>query len=167
MDREARVKEALELVGKAYRLQMQGEVDQAILLYSQSLDLEPTPEAFTYRGWARSFRKDFPGAISDCHQAIELDPEFGNPYNDIGAYHLELGEPEDAIPWLRMALKAKRYENTCFPHYNLGRVYEGLGQPDLARTHYRAALEQNPTYAPAARALERLAGTPSDPGEKE
>lgn len=166
MDREAKHKSALELVGKAYQLQMQGEVDQAILLYSQSLDLEPTAEAFTYRGWARSFRKDFLGAIADCHQAIDLDPEFGNPYNDIGAYYLELGEPEDAIPWLRMALKAKRYENTCFPHYNLGRIYEIQGQTELAREHYQAALGQNPGYAPAAKALARLdASEPIPPGD--
>lgn len=162
MDREAKHKSALEMVGKAYQLQMQGEVDKAILLYSQSLDIEPTAEAFTYRGWARSFRKDFQGAIADCHQAIDLDPEFGNPYNDIGAYYLEMGAPEDAIPWLRMALKAKRYENTCFPHYNLGRIHEGRGEPALARAEYQAALAQNPGYAPAAKALERL-DRPDDP----
>ena len=29
-------------------------------------------------------------AIEECHRAIRTDPDFGNPYNDIGAYLIEL-----------------------------------------------------------------------------
>lgn len=148
--------EAMELVGKAYQLHMRGELDKAIELYDRSIEILPTPEAFTFRGWARSCGKDFAAAIADCHRAIDLDPEFGNPYNDIGAYYLEQGEPDDAIPWLKMALKAQRYESYCFPHFNLGRIYEGQGHLDQALTHYRKALGENPGYAPAARAVERV-----------
>ncbi|MBP1772265.1 MAG: hypothetical protein H6P99_1428, partial [Holophagaceae bacterium] len=94
----------------------------------------------------------------DCHRAIDLDPEFGNPYNDIGAYYVEQDEPDEAIPWLRMALKAKRYESYCFPHFNLGRVFEAKGQLDKALDHFRHALEENPRYALAAKAVERVKG---------
>lgn len=153
---EDKRQEAMEIVGKAYQLHMKGEVDQAIELYTDSLDLEPTAEAFTFRGWAKSYHRDFDGAISDCHWAIDLDPEFGNPYNDIGAYYIELGQSDDAIPWLKMALKAKRYESYCFPQFNLGRVYEGLEQLDMALKHYRSALNENPRYAQAAKAVERV-----------
>ena len=148
--------EAMEVMGKAYQLHMKGEVERAIELYDQSVAILPTPEAYTFRGWAKSFGRDFEGAIEDCHLAIDLDPEFGNPYNDIGAYFLELGEPEDAIPWLKMALKAKRYESYCFPHYNLGRIFEAAGQLALAKAHFGQALESNPSYALAAKALRRV-----------
>ncbi len=148
--------EAMEVMGRAYQLHMKGEIDQALELYDQSLAVQPTPEAFTFRGWAKSFHRDFEGAIADCHRAIDLDPEFGNPYNDIGAYYLELGQPDDAIPWLRMALKAKRYESYCFPHYNLGRIFEAAGRLELAREHFGRALESNPGYALAAKALRRV-----------
>jgi tetratricopeptide (TPR) repeat protein len=148
--------EAMEVMGRAYQLHMKGEVDEALELYDRSLEILPTAEAYTFRGWAKSFRRDFEGAIGDCHLAIDLDPEFGNPYNDIGAYHLELGQPEDAIPWLRMALKAKRYESYCFPHYNLGRIFEAAGKLVEAREHFGLALESNPGYAIAAKALRRV-----------
>jgi tetratricopeptide (TPR) repeat protein len=154
--RDDKLQEAKELMGKAYQLHMKGEVDRALELYDQSLALHPTAEAYTFRGWAKSFNRDFEGAIEDCHLAIDLDPEFGNPYNDIGAYFLELGEPEDAVPWLKMALKAKRYESYCFPHYNLGRIFEAAGRLDLAREHFGQALQSNPGYALAARALKRV-----------
>ncbi|HZU54154.1 MAG TPA: tetratricopeptide repeat protein [Holophagaceae bacterium] len=153
---DAKRQEAMEVVGKAYQLHMKGDLDKAIELYTDSIEVCPTAEAYTFRGWAKSFEKDFQAAIEDCHRAIDLDPEFGNPYNDIGAYYLEQGEMDDAIPWLKMALKAQRYESYCFPHFNLGRVYERRGDLDQALKHYRAALDENPRYAVAAKAIERV-----------
>ena len=156
MSGDEKRQEAMDLVGRAYQFHMKGEVDKAVALYSQSIELCPTAEALTFRGWAKSFHHDFEGAIADCHAAIDLDPEYGNPYNDIGAYYLELDQPEDAVPWLRMALKAKRYESFCFPHFNLGRIFEADGRLEEALGHYRSALEANPDYALAAKAVDRV-----------
>lgn len=161
--------EAMEWVAKAYQFHMKNDVEKAIALYTTSIEIFPTAEAYTFRGWARSFLKDYAGAIQDCHQAIDLDPEFGNPYNDIGAYYLEQGELDEAIPWLRMALKAQRYESYCFPHFNLGRVFEAKGQLEKALDHYQRALSENPRHAPATKALERVrqklaAGNPESIG---
>jgi len=156
MSSDEKRQEAMELVGKAYQHHMRGDVDRALELYTQSLEILPTPEAYTFRGWAHSFRKDYGAAIADCHRAIDLDPEFGNPYNDIGAYYLEQEMFGDAIPWLRMAIKAKRYESYCFPHYNLGRVFEAQDRLDLALSHYLKALDENPSYAMASKAIERV-----------
>ena len=156
MSREEKKQEAMELVGKAYQHHMKGEIEKAIELYNQSLVVFPTAEAYTFRGWARSYQHDFEEAIADCHRAIDVDPEFGNPYNDIGAYHVELNQPDDAIPWLRMALKAKRYESYCFPHFNLGRIFEAKAELEQALEQYRAALNENPGYALAAKAIDRV-----------
>ena len=156
MSQDDKRQEAMEWVGKAYQLHMKCDVDKAVAYYDKSLGICPTPEAYTFRGWAKSFHHDYTGAIEDCHAAIDLDPEYGNPYNDIGAYHLEMGQPEDAVPWLRMALKARRYESYCFPHFNLGRIFEGEGRLDDALRHYRSALDENPGYALAAKAVERV-----------
>jgi len=170
MSREDKRQEAMELVGKAYQHHMRGEIEKAIELYDKSISTCPTPEAYTFRGWARSYQKDYQEAIADCHRAIDLDPEFGNPYNDIGAYYVEMEQPDDAIPWLRMALKAKRYESYCFPNYNLGRVYELQGKLESALQHYRLALDESPGYAAAAKAIDRVKerlGTPAPAGGNE
>ena len=71
-------------------------------------------------------------------------------------FEIELKQPEDAIPWLRMALKAKRYESYCFPRFNLGRIYEAQNKLELALENYRDALNENPGYAMAAKAIERV-----------
>jgi len=49
-------------------------------------------------------------AIAECKRAIEVDPEFGNPYNDIGSYLIALGRHDEAIPWLEQAIVAPRYD---------------------------------------------------------
>jgi tetratricopeptide (TPR) repeat protein len=158
VNRDELRQEAMELVGKAYQHHMKGELGKAIKLYDQSIAAFPTAEAYTFRGWARSCEPvpALQEAIADCQRAIDLDPEFGNPYNDIGAYYIELDQLDDAVPWLKMALRAKRYESYCFPYFNLGRVCEIEGRLEMALEYYRAALKENAGYAQAARAIERI-----------
>ena len=62
---------------------------------------------------------DYDSAIAECQKAIEIDPDFGNPYNDIGAYLIQQGELDEAIPYLEQAMEAKRYSTPHFPHYSI------------------------------------------------
>src|SRR5258706_2076674 len=140
----------------AYRHQMKGELEEAITLYQRALELCPTAEAHTFLGWTYSFQQRYQEAIDECLKAIAVDPAFGNPYNDIGAYLIELDRWEEAIPWFRKALQASRYESYCFPHFNMRRVYEYLKQWKQAQQCYRDALEVNPNYRLAQAALQRL-----------
>jgi len=152
---EAR-KLALEYFQQAYEKQMQGELDQAVELYKQSIEVWPTAEAHTFLGWTYSFRGRLDEAIEECHKAIAVDPDFGNPYNDIGAYLVQQGRYDDAIPWLQRAMEAKRYEARAYPHMNLGRVWEYKGRINDAMQEYRKALAEAPDYAEAYKALKRL-----------
>lgn len=141
---------------EAYRHQMKGELEQAIDLYRKSIETFPTAEAHTFLGWTYSFTGDLDAAIAECHRAIELDPDFGNPYNDIGAYLIERGELDNAVPWLEKATTASRYENPEFPHCNLGRVWEMKHKYREALSAYQKALELNPKYKLAQAAIRRL-----------
>ena len=145
---------ALELFRDAYESQMRGALDEAVELYKASIALHPTAEAHTFLGWTYSFQGHLESAIEQCRKAIEVDPEFGNPYNDIGAYLIEQQKFDDAIPWLERALKAPRYESYHFPWFNLGRVYVAKDQYNHARECFQKALEIEPGFdaARAARA---------------
>jgi len=147
---------ALDLFQEAYEQQMNGDLERAISLYKRSLSVLPTAEAHTFLGWTYAFQKRYDEAISECEKAIQTDPEFGNPYNDIGAYLIERGRFDEAIPYLRRALAAKRYEAYHYPHYNLGRVFEKKGLWSEARREYREALRIDPGYTVAHRSLLRL-----------
>ena len=111
--------EAIEWWQRGYEAHQRGRLDDAIELYTRSIAIFPTAEAYTFRGWAKSFQGKIDEAIEECHRAIEVDPEFGNPYNDIGAYLIQQGDFRNAIPWLQRALTAKRYECYFYPHFNL------------------------------------------------
>lgn len=148
--------EALRLFHEAYQKQTEGELDEAIGLYRKSIELFATAEAHTFLGWALSFKRLYDQAIDECRKAIDLDPDFGNPYNDIGSYLIEKGKHDEAIPWLEKATEAKRYDSYFFPHYNLGRVWEKKGEWFRAAGSYKAALDSNPDYTLARKALNRL-----------
>ncbi|MDX1415172.1 MAG: tetratricopeptide repeat protein [Candidatus Promineifilaceae bacterium] len=143
---------------QAYRLQMQGEIADAIALYKRSIAMHPTAEAYTYLGWAYSMIGLYDKAISLCKKAIEIDPSFGNPYNDIGAYLIELERWEDAIPWLEEATTAPRYASPEYAYLNLGRVYEQVGDFYQALIYYNQALRAAPMYLPAEWARNVLLG---------
>ena len=149
-------KAAWDLFRKAYERQMKGEFEEALKLYSESIDLYSTAEAYTFRGWTYSFMGMLDEAIADCHRAIAVDPDFGNPYNDIGAYLIEKRQLDAAIEWLERATRAKRYESPAFPHLNLGRVYEKKRNWEKAMECYQRALKINPQYDLAQRAFTRL-----------
>jgi tetratricopeptide (TPR) repeat protein len=80
-----RAAHAWELLQEAYRAQMEGDLDHAVELYRKSLTAHPTAEAHTFLGWTYHFQGKIQEAIEECKRAIEVDPDFGNPYNDIGA----------------------------------------------------------------------------------
>lgn len=125
-------------------------------LYQRSIATHPTAEAHTFLGWTYHFLGKLEEAIAECKKAIEIDPDFGNPYNDIGAYLIEKGEYDEAIPWLEQAIQAQRYESYHYPHYNLGRAYLAKEMLNRARECFERALAIAPSYELAKQALEQL-----------
>jgi tetratricopeptide (TPR) repeat protein len=160
MSDDPRREEALRLWGDGGRLIEARRFEAAILTLTRSIELYPTAEAHTFRGWAYSHLGRIDEAIAECKRAIEVDPTFGNPYNDIGAYLIEQGKLDEAIPWLEQATTAERYEPRAFPWANLGRIYAARGDRTRAIACFRKALELQPGYHVAIHMLERLvAGT--------
>jgi len=152
-DREAEAKRRFQ---EAFEAQMAGDYDRAVELYLGSLDLHPTAEAYTFLGWTYHFQGKIEEAIAECKHAIEVDPDFGNPYNDIGAYMIDLDRYDEAIPWLEQAMTAKRYEPRHFPYFNLGRVYLAKGMINRARELFQKSLAIEPRYTLARQALETV-----------
>jgi tetratricopeptide (TPR) repeat protein len=135
---------------------MSGDLDESIRLYRESIAVCPTADAHTYLGWAYSFQGRIDAAIAECEVAIRLDPEFGNPYNDIGVYLMQQEKFDEAIPWLERAKTAKRYEPRHFPYLNLGRVYAAKGMMVKALEEFREALRLHPDDSDLAEFVEQL-----------
>src|SRR5580765_585309 len=108
MAEETRQERAIRLFQQGYEHQIKKELNEAVELYKKSIETYPTAEAHTFLGWTYSWMGRLDDAIAECHKAIEVDPDFGNPYNDIGAYLLQQGQVNEAIPWFHLALEAPR-----------------------------------------------------------
>ena len=147
------LQQAYVLWEQGYILHSLGEYDSAAERFRQSIEAYPTAEGYTFLGWSLSYLGQTEEAIAQCKKAIELDPDYGNPYNDIGVYLIDLGRPDEAIPWLKKAMRAKRYCCAQYPHYNLGRVLLMKGRVEEAVRAFERALAHDPDYGPAREAL--------------
>jgi tetratricopeptide (TPR) repeat protein len=156
VDASEKRERATELWQEAYRRQMKGELDRAIELYKRSLEAWPTAEAHTFLGWTYSFQGRIEEATAECLKAIEVDPDFGNPYNDIGCYLMQQDKLDEAIPWLEKAKQAPRYEPRQFPFMNLGRIYLRQRRWWDALREFEAAVRLAPDDAELRRALHSL-----------
>lgn len=155
VDEETRVRfdYAQKLAQLGVELLLHDKTDAALETFNESISTEPTAEGYTYRGWAASTQGRLQEAIGDCLKAIAVDADLGNPYNDIGVYLMQLGRIEEAVPWLRQATLAKRYEARHFPYLNLGHIYMLQGRQNKALDAYMAVLDLDPDNASARKAV--------------
>lgn len=149
-------KRAQDLIKEGLNLAHAGQPDKAKQIFQSSLTIHPTAEALTYWGWMEHQLKQTDEAIELCKKAIALDPDFGNPYNDIGSYLITQGKLEDAIPWLKRAIKAKNYEFRHFPHVNLAYIFIEKKMFMKAQRELEGALEHQPGDPELLRKLNEL-----------
>ena len=149
-------KRAQKLIEDGLKHFSKGELNEAIACFEKSIDSSISPEGYTYLGWMFSFAGKLDDSIELCKRAIELDPDFGNPYNDIGTYYMKKGELEKAVPWLEKAKTAKRYEPRQFPYLNLGRIYLSQGMFLKALGEFERALEYDPENTELRAVIDRI-----------
>jgi Tfp pilus assembly protein PilF len=147
---------ALQLWQEGTHRLLSGDLEEAVALFTRSLEVRPTAEAYTFRGWAYSFAGRLDDAIEECRKAIATDPAFGNPYNDIGCYLMGQGKLDEAVSWFEQAKRALRYEPRHFPYLNLGRLRAARGEFAEAILEFQGALEQAPEDPVALQFLETL-----------
>ena len=65
--------------------------------------IEENGEVLTLIGWCYSLMGKLKEAKSYCIKSIEIDPEYGAAYNDIGTYLLQEGDVAESIRWFELA----------------------------------------------------------------
>jgi len=78
---------AAEYFQKASERQMHGEHDEDIALYTQSIEATPRPKPIPSA--AGPISSSATTSAQSRNAWIKVDPDFGNPYNDIGASLIE------------------------------------------------------------------------------
>lgn len=143
-----------------------GDLADAAAYYQMSLDIFPTAEAYVALAWTVAQRGSVAEAIAHCRAALEIAPDFGNAFNDIGVYLLRQSDTEDdrderrrltdeAVEYFEQAIRAPRYDCRNYPYYHLGRIREQAGQFSEARDLYHRSLQLDDGFAPARTAYLR------------
>jgi tetratricopeptide (TPR) repeat protein len=94
-------------------------------------------------------------ATKHYKRAIEINPIYFNPWNNLGFIYLKyLNNPDSCIFYLKKAVKInpKYYK----AYLNLGYSYERLNNYHKAMSNYKKAIEINPKYINAILALSNL-----------
>lgn len=137
---------AMSLIDKGNAFVTENRFSEARKCFEKSVRIYPTADGLTYLGWMLSFEGFYVEALDLCFKAIQIDPDFGNPYNDIGVYLLRVGRLEESIIWFQRAARAARYEPRHFAHFNLSQVYIRQGKLSRAYQQIIMALKYCPEH---------------------
>ncbi|KAG7379811.1 hypothetical protein PHYPSEUDO_008107 [Phytophthora pseudosyringae] len=120
---------ALELVQSASQLLASEELNMkdktrlAKAYYVESIKLFETADAHAYLGWHLYLGGEVEEAVSECQRAIQVDPAFGNPYNDLGLIRVEEGKTEEALDLFQKAKTAPRNDVRHYACQNLAALH--------------------------------------------
>jgi tetratricopeptide (TPR) repeat protein len=107
----------------------------------------PKPDDFFIKGNEKASNQDFRGALTDFSEAIKLDPNYANAYNNRGNIRDELGDKQGAIADYTQAIKIN--PNDADAYFNRGIVQDKLGDKQRAIADYTQAIKINPNDADA------------------
>ncbi|CAI5708434.1 unnamed protein product [Hyaloperonospora brassicae] len=120
---------ALELIQSASALLASEDLDMADrtrlakAYYVESLKLFETADAHAYLGWHFYLDGKVDEAVRECQRAIQMDPAFGNPYNDLGLIRVAQGKAEEALQLLLQAIAAPRNDVRHYACQNLAALH--------------------------------------------
>ena len=92
--------------------------------------------------------------IGHYEQAVQIEPDYAEAYNNLGYALLQAGKVEEAIRQLHEALRL--HPNVAETHYIMGNALLQLGRAQEASEQYQQALGIKPGYTGARNALARL-----------
>ena len=124
-----------------------GDAQQAMKEYLQSLDFDETPEAHVGLGliYAWSLSRPQEGE-KEFRRALELRPDYAEAMTNLGALHIARGRFAEAVPFLEKAANDPLYKARVLAQSDLGWALYKSGQTEKGIGEIKAALGVAPKY---------------------
>ena len=137
-------------------------LERSVAIYRQLGDpvpewvLRAAAEGRVVRGTRFLDQKRYEVAEREYRHALDLAPDYIDPYLGLGKVHLVQGQYDAALSVLQQALELNL--NHAEIWYQLGEVYRAKGDLDRARGHFRQAVGLRPEEAQFQTAYASLSG---------
>lgn len=116
----------------------------------KSLEIDPANSTYATLGWMYgSILKRETDAFRCFRNAIRMQPENGDHYNDFGALLLKTGRRRESVKWFLRALRCPEGERRHLTLYNLAIVYRRWNRPERSRRFLNLALRLRPDFSRA------------------
>jgi tetratricopeptide (TPR) repeat protein len=94
---------------------------------------------------------DFPRAVEQYRKALEMDPKLPGIHRALGVALINIAQTEASFLEAQKHFEIELAANPTDAHseYQLGEIYWGRYQHDLARKHFTRAVELRPSFADA------------------
>ncbi|GAB6391389.1 MAG: tetratricopeptide repeat protein [Treponematales bacterium] len=119
--------------------------NRAIDDLTEAIGLTPTVKTYLYRGSVYIGLGEYDKAIVDYTEAIRLDPNAADAYNNRGVAYVEKGDNNKAIVDFNQALRL--FPNYANAYNNRDAAYDDKGDYDRAIADYTQAIRLDPDYA--------------------
>ena len=124
-----------------------GDAQQAMKEYLQSIDAEDTPEARNGLGliyaWSLGRQQD---GEKEFQRALVLKPDYSEALTNLGALYISRGRFAEAIPLLDKSARDPLYRSRVLAQSNLGWALYKTGQAERGISEIRGALTVAPKY---------------------
>ena len=124
-----------------------GDPQQAMKEYLQSIDSEETPESHNGLGliyaWSLGRQQD---GEKEFQRALVMKPDYSEALTNLGALDIARGRFAEAIPLLDKAARDPLYRSRVLAQSNLGWALYKVGQADRGISEIRGALAVAPKY---------------------
>jgi tetratricopeptide (TPR) repeat protein len=129
---------AIAFYEKGVEKASEGKLEEAINLFSKSIDLNPEDYYSWYnRGIAKTMLKNYEDALLDFAQTIKLAPHYKKGWLNRGTLKKRLTDYEGALSDYSNAIKLD--SNYADGYYNRGLIYELLNKKDSACMDFHKA----------------------------
>lgn len=126
-----------------------GFLDRAAYFFSQAMEMEETPDSLFYLGLISSQKNQIIEALSYFYRSFQMDPNYGNPCNEIGVILLRLGREREAVYWLKRSITCQVNDAVHIPLFNLATLYKIWNRPERSLQYLHRAIEFAPDFEEA------------------
>ena len=135
-------------INEAVALFTSGELNKCLGKTLKLIKMYPTePFLFNLSGVVNASMQNYEKAIKSYKEALSLNNEYIEVYNNIGVAYKDWGKPETALKYLNEAIRLN--PSYAEAYNNLGNAQKDLSQLDKAIENYSKAIELNPSYIDA------------------